>query len=542
MGPLIFYGVFGAVFVGTSGYACFVFHHLEKALENDYKLNRESITGQMKDISLIEAPIVYKLANPSFSLERFSKTKFYNQIKEFSDVLENNFSKEYLQNYYLNMKEIKINNRTLIDFITRSMKHTEGMYDPYKNQIVLKNDSSIYHELFHLASTNPEGYVGFHQKGMGRALNEGYTEFLTKRYFPEKESLAYSSQVTIAEQVERLIGKDKMEKLYLTSDFKGLINELSEYASKEVIQEFITLTDHILDVFLKHLDTSLEKPDEFQKMWQDMKKANQEEKRVEEILLTMFENKMIIDAKENNLPEYKLDDVHLLLKLRNMPNTDLNNSMLNKDLSKNLRHRITDMPELSSIKIGFADYVMAVIDEEEVFNGYLEDGFQGVIAEMNKYLSIDEVEKVINSYELLQNRDIQKTPEEFQAADKELKKITVFYNIRKIRDNFEANELVGYWLSNIIGAYITLFSTQRFDVSKGEFVNTLTDEVLERLLSEIYDEFAGNSIIEEAIDRVRQRYYENKEDLDNFYNHDYSKENLDKSVKKMFIKQKTSLI
>ena len=73
-------------------------------------------------------------------------------------------------------------------------------------------------------------------------------------------------------------------------------------------------------------------------------------------------------------------------------------------------------------------------------------------------------------------------------------------------------------------------------------MNTLTDEVLERLLSEIYDEFAGNSIIEEAIDRVRQRYYENKEDLDNFYNHDYSKENLDKSVKKMFIKQKTSLI
>ena len=80
----------------------------------------------------------------------------------------------------------------------------------------------------------------------------------------------------------------------------------------------------------------------------------------------------------------------------------------------------------------------------------------------------------------------------------------------------------------------TYFFVQRVDIC-------FTDEVLERLLSEIYDEFAGNSIIEEAIDRVRQRYYENKEDLDNFYNHDYSKENLDKSMKKMFIKQKTSL-
>lgn len=520
------------IFGGTAGSVFFTIYFLEKAIQNGFKLKRESVTGQIKDISIIEEPIVYQLANPSFSLERFSKSKFYNQIKEFKDVLENNFNKEYLQNYYLNMKQIKINNRTLFDLITKSMKNTDGVYMPSKNQIVLRNDSSIYHELFHLASTNPEGYVGFFQKGMGKALNEGYTEFLTKRYFPEHGSSSYSSQVTIAEQVERLIEKDKMEKMYLTSDVKGLIDELNKYAPKEVVQELINLTDHILNVLLEYMDYSFEKKDDFHKMKQDMRRIKQEEKRVEEILLTMFENKMIIDAKENNLPGYRLEDVHLLLKLRNMPNTDLNNSMLNKDLSKNLRHRITDMPSLSSINIGFADYVMAVFDEEEVFNGYLEDGFQGVIAEMNNYLSMEEIKKLIDSYELLQNRDIQKTPEEYQAADKELKKITVFYNIRKIRDNIETNEVVGYWLSNIIGAYITLCSNQRFDTSKGKFVNTLTDEELERLLSEIHDEFAGYSIIEEAIDRVRKKYYENKQNLKNFYNHDYSKENLDKVLEK----------
>ena len=63
-------------------------------------------------------------------------------------------------------------------------------------------------------------------------------------------------------------------------------------------------------------------------------------------------------------------------------------------------------------------------------------------------------------------------------------------------------------------------------------MNTLTDEELERLLSEIHDEFVGYSIIEEAIDRVRKKYYENKQNLNNFYNHDYSKENLDKALEK----------
>ena len=70
------------IFGGTAGSVFFTIYFLEKAIQNGFKLKRESVTGQIKDISIIEEPIVYQLANPSFSLERFSKSKFYNQIKE----------------------------------------------------------------------------------------------------------------------------------------------------------------------------------------------------------------------------------------------------------------------------------------------------------------------------------------------------------------------------------------------------------------------------------------------------------------------------
>ncbi len=107
-------------------------------------------------------------------------------------------------------------------------------------------------------------YSGFSQTAMkqerhdslGSALNEGYTELLTERYFNHGEEARgtigdYEAQVgyiferSIASKLEKIVGQEKMESLYLNANLPGLINELKNYASEEEIMKFISKTDFL---------------------------------------------------------------------------------------------------------------------------------------------------------------------------------------------------------------------------------------------------------------------------------------------------------
>lgn len=69
----------------------------------------------------------------------------------------------------------------------------------------------IYHELFHLASRPKVKHT------FSRGLKEGYTEALAHRYF-EKEKVSYPDDVSLALELEKIVGRDIMEEAYSKGD------------------------------------------------------------------------------------------------------------------------------------------------------------------------------------------------------------------------------------------------------------------------------------------------------------------------------------
>lgn len=210
-------------------------------------------------------------------------------INLFFKIITNNILEENLINFYNNIESleiIKINNGLLTDFFNKRLEKYHltflknsilktiiyfldllypvgGVYNIEENKINVLNENYsevIYHELFHMSSSiiqNEVLYSGFNQifisdsqmYDIGKGLNEGYTQLLTERYFKDYNILhAYTIEVFFAFQLERIIGKEKMENLYFQNDLQGLINELKQYAKEELILKFIADLDDLNEI------------------------------------------------------------------------------------------------------------------------------------------------------------------------------------------------------------------------------------------------------------------------------------------------------
>lgn len=96
-------------------------------------------------------------------------------------------------------------------------------------------------------------FFGFEQydlvdkKSFGKAINEGYTQLLAHRYFNVSSESNYYFLVYQLQFLETIIGKEKMESLYMNADLYGLVDELKKYAYYKDISKFITYFDYILD-------------------------------------------------------------------------------------------------------------------------------------------------------------------------------------------------------------------------------------------------------------------------------------------------------
>lgn len=174
-------------------------------------------------------------------------------IQNFKEVMKSNLSIENFNILINNIKKVKIkhkrNNDTDIIIAT-------GNID-YKGVITLYelDDITLYHELFHAASTyydkkQDNEFSGFHhhlrnpQKFIGLGFNEGYTQLLTERYFNNSQSRdSYVNEVHYVKLIEKLIGKEKMLSLYFKSDLNNLILELCKNNSEEQVFEFLTNMD-----------------------------------------------------------------------------------------------------------------------------------------------------------------------------------------------------------------------------------------------------------------------------------------------------------
>ena len=155
-------------------------------------------------------------------------------------------------------------------------KFISGRYILTKNKIIilnkLKNNSSN-HEFFHMASSfydkkNKIGFCGFLQliylkkQALGLGLTEGYTELLTRRYFSnEKIYSSYSYEICMffSEQLEKIVGKDKMETYYLNADLLGLYKYLLNFDNGSNIVTLIGLLDNLIKNVSKKNSTKFER-------------------------------------------------------------------------------------------------------------------------------------------------------------------------------------------------------------------------------------------------------------------------------------------
>lgn len=236
-----------------------------------YTLNKDF---KPKDISKVSVPPELTKKYENIDVSHIASKKIRNATLEFANLLLEKFPPNVLINFYNNINEVKINRNLRI-----IMSCASGTYYTKNNEIDIAFLSSIYHELFHMASAyydkeNKISYSGFRQypfdsksdsPRIGVGINEGYTELLTERYFGEKHKLpkTYKYEVSVVERLEKIIGQDNMESLYLNANLPGLIDELKRYASEDDISKFISSVDLISkrshDIFIfknKKIDES----------------------------------------------------------------------------------------------------------------------------------------------------------------------------------------------------------------------------------------------------------------------------------------------
>lgn len=181
--------------------------------------------------------------------------KEYNkELNNFVKTMENNFNKEELSVMSNNIENLKIKEKSLKITSIIIKGKVCGTYSSNSNKIVIDKYTSfkdtVYHELLHMASTtkNNKCYnVGFCMRistyKFGEKLNEGYTDIMANRYF--NSPISYKIEVIIIQFIEMLIGQKEMEKLYLQSDLKGLVEILKKYTSEKEISSFICALDNI---------------------------------------------------------------------------------------------------------------------------------------------------------------------------------------------------------------------------------------------------------------------------------------------------------
>ena len=200
-----------------------------------------------KNIRTIKVTPEIEKTYTSFDKDKIEKKKLGIEICDFATTITKVFSEQELENFYRNINNVKIKKGLFFKAC--------AYYAPLVNKIVVKKskENSLYHELFHLASSKVDGknlFVGFcqYQDGnvVGLGLNEGYTELLNRRYFKNHiNPNSYNVEVLITTLLESIVTKEKMEYFYLTSDLKSLLKELQKYNSNIKIMHLVADLDYL---------------------------------------------------------------------------------------------------------------------------------------------------------------------------------------------------------------------------------------------------------------------------------------------------------
>ena len=185
--------------------------------------------------------------------------KYQEYISKFVDAILSNFKEKDLTIFYNNINSLKVESyeKSNVENKKDSSKVSASYAIGINKCYIYSSDFkfSLPHELFHMASSLFDAkkmivYSGFFQYNgvmIGDGLNEGYTELLAQRYITkEDENLSYSYfyLTLFASHLEKIVGKEKMESLYLNADLRGLVEELKQYTNEDNIFKFIACLDY----------------------------------------------------------------------------------------------------------------------------------------------------------------------------------------------------------------------------------------------------------------------------------------------------------
>lgn len=231
------------------------------------------------------------------------KLKYSKKIEYFNNVIKNKLPYVSLEKFDMNIYDLVINEKEM---------NVDGNYSVESNLMNLLPDDkedAINHELFHVSSSMMNGkvyYCGFRQVSddfdIGRGINEGYTELLNNRYF-EVSFDAYKHFQILDLLIEKIIGQEKMTKMYFDADLYGLIEEFSKYCDKNMAYELV----EDIDILFNDIEENNIK------YYYSEGKINHHQKiarRVTEILLSSYINYLKFSVQEGLLT---LDELGNLL-------------------------------------------------------------------------------------------------------------------------------------------------------------------------------------------------------------------------------------
>ena len=197
------------------------------SIKTNYKIKKDFSPRENYIISLEETD---KKRIDDFNLDEISKYKHSEQILHFIDIIKQNFKDEDLSFMINNFNKLKVYNFKLEDYLRRD--GIRAYYSSFDNTIFLHEKNPkvyIYHELFHASSAKGKdnmfcvGFANYSDSSIGYGINEGYTQFLTNRYFPSKLNKFFYPYLTqIAEIIEFIIGKDDMQSMYMRGELNSL--------------------------------------------------------------------------------------------------------------------------------------------------------------------------------------------------------------------------------------------------------------------------------------------------------------------------------
>lgn len=366
-----------------------VIAYICNSLMDKLKINSKFLFMKQFNVDIKEIvelpPIIDKEKYETLTLSRFI-LKYQDDILKFTKVLEEKFTKEDLLLLHKNIKTLHLK---LVD----SLK-SNGYYDPYENLIVVRKDrynNTLPHELFHMASSKNfvnDSVCGFHyiSKGfsIGRALNEGYTTIMADRYFETGiSSSAYQREVNYFDVIEDVIGEKELEKLYMNANLSGLIKKLSKYKKEKDVINFIMKTDEILR---KDVEPKTEKPSKYEII--KMHDYTNQIIEVNLFLASLNFNKNNMNDLTTNITNY--DNYSNLYRINE--NYDYKNIYVKSLIMYNMKKKETS---------AMLQELYEVIGYDKLERVCFENGIYGIINELIKYTSLDEIYRyleLLNKY------------------------------------------------------------------------------------------------------------------------------------------------